>query len=362
MRRICCIVILLCSPTLTAAEESQSANTGKGVSADDISWWIGELDSELFDTRERSQKNLIKASETALPAVAQAARQGSLEASTRAINILLAWSESEEQDLVIDALEQLAEMQNHPKQARVAQELLVDVREEMALKEFKKLGGLYQYDMRVRNIMPVQRVQNRQVIIGAEWKGGIEGLKLLERMPHATTVSFHSPPLGDEALAILERMPQVKLVDLFGTKRMSQAAIDNIQEKLPGVTFDVRGPAFLGVQGSFGDHAEVGSVVPGSAADIAGIKAGDTITKFEGQEIKDFKALTALIAQHEAGDTVTLTILRQSANGLPDLVDVKVTFAQWGKNGAGAVDRDHEQMRNFSGRLPEPTKIQLDRR
>ena len=141
----------------------------------------------------------------ALTAVAEAARNGSLETSTRGINILLAWTETDDNKLVIDSLEHLAAMENHPKQAKAAKELLTDVREYMALEEFEKLGGVYQVDIRARNIIPVRRVQNLQVIIGVEWKGSVDDLKLVESMPHVTTVSFHSPPLGDEALAILER-------------------------------------------------------------------------------------------------------------------------------------------------------------
>ena len=361
MRGVWCILILLCVPgTLPAAEPKAAAE--KAVSVGEIARWVRDLDSDLFDTRERAQKQLIRAGEGALTAVAEAARNGSLETSTRGINILLAWTETDDNKLVIDSLEHLAAMENHPKQAKAAKELLTDVREYMALEEFEKLGGVYQVDIRARNIIPIQRVQNLQVIIGVEWKGSVDDLKLVESMPHVTTVSFHSPPLGDEALAILERLPHVRSVELYGTKRMTRAAISALKQKLPGVNFDERRRAFLGVQSAFGDHAEVGHVVKGSAADVAGIKAGDTITKFEGQEIKDFRELTALIAEHEPGDTVTLTILRQPPNGLPELVDVKVTFAQWGKNGAGELDNINELDRPLPGKVFERAKVQLDRR
>jgi hypothetical protein len=360
MRRFWCSLIVICLAGPVCAEDPQVPTTV--VSEGEISWWVGELDSDVFDTRERAQKNLIQAGDAALPAVTEAARCGSLETSTRAVNILLAWAESEDNDLVIAALENLVGMDKHPKQAKAAEERLFYVREYLALKEFEQLGGVYQIDIRTRNIMPLHRMQNLQVIIGSEWKGSIEGLKLLESMPHATTVSFHSPPLGDEALAILERVPQLRSVELFGTTRMTEAAIAAIQEKLAGVNFDRRSGAFLGVQSAFGHQAEVGHVVKGSAADVAGIKPGDTITKFEGQEIKDFRELTGMIAKYEPGDTVTLTVLRQPPNGLPEMLDLKVTFAQWGKNGAGELDNIPELNRVLPGGDFEPAKIQLDRR
>lgn len=358
MRSFLSILTLLCSLAWAHAEEQSP----RPIAASEIVQWVDELDSDLFDTRERAQRSLIQAGNEALEAVAEAARRGSLESSTRAINVMLAWAESEDNDLVISALEKLVGMENHPKQAKAAEERLFYVREYLALKEFEKLGGVYQIDIRARTVIPANGVQNLQVIVGSGWKGTLADLDLLKRMPHVTTVSFHSPPVGDEGLVVLEGLPQIKLVELFGTKRMSRGAIDALKLKLPGVTFDERSAAFLGVQSAFGHNAEVGHVVKGSAADLAGIKPGDTITQFEGQEIKDFRELTALIAEHEPGDSVMLTVLRQPPNGLPEMVDLKVTFAQWGKNGAGELDNIAELKRVLPGRVFEPSKIQLDRR
>lgn len=362
MRKSWCILVLLCIATPLGAEEPST--TGKVPSASEIAEWVNNLESDQFDVRERAQKTLIDAGNKALPAVVEAARHGSLESSTRAINILLAWAESEDSDLVIGALENLVDLKDHPKQAKAAEERLHYVREFLALKEFERLGGEYQVDLKLatRAVIPIQRLQYLQVIIGSQWKGGIEGLELLKDMPHVTTVSFHSPPLGDEALKILPKLPQVKFVDLYGTKRMTQAAISDTKDQLSGVLFDERGPAYLGVQSGAGDHAAVGHVVAGSPAELAGLKPGDTIIKFEGTEIKDFRELTTLIAEHEAGDTVPLTVVRHASNGVPETLELKVTFAQWGKNGAGKLDNVDELNLALPGRELEPTKAQMDRR
>jgi hypothetical protein len=368
MRKLWYPLILLSLTVPLEAEEPQIPATTQAKSAvvgseAEISWWVDELESDQFDERERAQKKLIDAGDSALSAVVDAAQHGSLESSTRAINILLAWAESDNSDLVIAALEHLVGLKDHPKQAKAAEERLFYVREYLALKEFEKLGGEYQVDLKLaRTVIPINRLQYLQVIIGSQWKGGIENLDLLEDMPHVTTVSFHSPPLGDEALKILTKLPQIKFVDLYGTKRMTQDAIARVKEQLPGVLFDERGPAFLGVQSGAGDHAPVGHVVAGSPADLAGIKPGDTIIQFEGKEIKDFRELTTFIAEHEAGDTVTLSVLRKPPNEVPQTVDLKVTFAQWGKNGAGKLDNIDELNRALPGRELEPAKAQMDRR
>lgn len=52
------------------------------------------------------------------------------------------------------------------------------------------------------------------------------------------------------------------------------------------------------------------SVVSGSPADQAGLQEGDIITKLDGQNIDQTHSLTSLLDQHQVGDKVTLTIIR----------------------------------------------------
>jgi hypothetical protein len=358
------VIVFAVWPSISLGEEAQPA-AAQVVSAGEISAWVGELDSELFDARERAQKHLTKSGEAAMEAVGQAARNGSLESSTRALNILLAWSEAEDPRLVVAALEQLASLENRPKEASLAKELLSDVRENLALEEFKKLGGIHQHDQRFHPravIMPgVKRIQ---VIVGHEWKGGIAGLKHLEKTTHVTRISFHSAPLNDEALAILERLPQLEWVELYGAKQMSPAAIADWQKKLPRAEFDIRSSgAFLGVHGKIAaPQALVEKVELGRAAEKAGIKDNDIITKLNGEEVKDFVTLTGLIAQHEPGDTVTLGILRPRPNDLPESMEVKVTFAQWGKGGAGTVGPLNDDPMQNAFPSQEQGNLKLDRR
>lgn len=61
------------------------------------------------------------------------------------------------------------------------------------------------------------------------------------------------------------------------------------------------------------EGAYVQQVVEGSAAFDAGVKKGDIITKFDGQKITDEKGgLAAIIAKKKVGESVTLTIFRDS--------------------------------------------------
>lgn len=66
----------------------------------------------------------------------------------------------------------------------------------------------------------------------------------------------------------------------------------------------------------------VQEVSPGSPAESAALQNNDVITALDGQAVQDVEGLRQLIQQHQAGDDVTLTILR---NG--DEMQVKVTLA-----------------------------------
>ena len=67
----------------------------------------------------------------------------------------------------------------------------------------------------------------------------------------------------------------------------------------------------LGVEGL--DHekgAEVTKASQGLPAAKAGIRAGDIITRIDGKKVKDFDSLAAYIQSKEAGDEVTLEVIR----------------------------------------------------
>lgn len=56
--------------------------------------------------------------------------------------------------------------------------------------------------------------------------------------------------------------------------------------------------------------AEIQDVSAGSGASAAGIRAGDVIVKVEGQEVTSPKQLIGYVRRYKAGDTVSMTIVR----------------------------------------------------
>jgi S1-C subfamily serine protease len=82
-------------------------------------------------------------------------------------------------------------------------------------------------------------------------------------------------------------------------------------------TVHIGSTAFLGVSiDTSGNQttagALIGSVVPGSPADQAGLVAGDTITAVDGTSVAGFDSLATLLLQHHGGDAVDLQWLDQT--------------------------------------------------
>ncbi|MFD0987709.1 Do family serine endopeptidase [Methyloligella solikamskensis] len=65
----------------------------------------------------------------------------------------------------------------------------------------------------------------------------------------------------------------------------------------------------LGMEDSTG--ALVAKVMPGSPAEVAGIKSGDVILKFDGEDVDTMRSLPRLVAATTIGKTVTLSLLRK---------------------------------------------------
>jgi S1-C subfamily serine protease len=60
-------------------------------------------------------------------------------------------------------------------------------------------------------------------------------------------------------------------------------------------------------------------VTPGSAAEDAGIKAGDRIVSIEGKDLAEAADIKAIIQKHSAGDKLTVKLDR---NGSAETVKV----------------------------------------
>lgn len=321
-----------------AAPSPVTGTPTPAVAADEqasIDQWVRRLDDDKFAVREEAHYKLVGQGYAALPAVGEAAASGSLERTTRAVSILLQWAQSEDQALSLGSLEQLASLTNRPAESAMASRRLADVREAAALQQIVSLGGRVPFDPNLAG--PAYAGLPLQVIIGPEWKGGVDGLAHLEAVPRATTLSFHSAPngIGDQAIPALTKLTQLQRLEFYGTP-ISPEALDKLKDQLTHTVVDVRpGGARLGiagVPGVNGGGAIVQGVQPGSAAEKAKLMPGDVITEIGGVAVLDFDSLTKEIAKAQPGDSAVLKVMRPAAPGAqPAETTITVKFDRWGE-------------------------------
>jgi hypothetical protein len=300
------------------ASADTAADDALQVDPEQVAQWIRDLDADQYAVREAAQKQLAAVGTPALESVAQVAAVGSLESATRAVNVLMEWADSRDNKLNLAALERVAALTTRPAESAIATERLATVREAAAIEAIKELGGRFDVDRAFG--MLAGRSNALQVIIGPQWKGGVEGLKHIAAVRNATTLSLHSAPLGDDALPELLKLNQLGRMELYGTNISPDEVDKQLKAALPHVSFDVRSGARLGIRG-----LNIEEVVPDSPAEKAGLVPNDRITEFAGKTIEDFEQLTREIARCKPGDTVAIKVLRGG-----ETIDKTVTFDRWG--------------------------------
>ena len=88
-----------------------------------------------------------------------------------------------------------------------------------------------------------------------------------------------------------------------------------------------RSRPFVGITMTNKDNGiQITSVVNRSPADISGLLVGDVIYKIDGQEVKEISELQSVLGQFDAGDRVTLDVIR-----FKEEVEIRVTLAEYEK-------------------------------
>lgn len=100
-----------------------------------------------------------------------------------------------------------------------------------------------------------------------------------------------------------------------------------INKMIEGEKIDESQSGYLGIQGQDSSlGAYVYSVFSGSAAEAAGIQAGDIIIEFEGTDIATMSQLKELLSYYPAGDEVEFVILRPVGEDEYTEMEITVTL------------------------------------
>jgi hypothetical protein len=317
----CCTVAAIESDGPQRVDEKDSrAASPPAPAPEQIAAWIAQLDDNRYVVREEATSRLLETHGDALEPLLATANGQRPEPADRAVWILRRLSHSKDEGLRRQVLERLAQLKNHPQAALAAQRALAEIRHNEAVAEIQRLGG--------RFITAEQFPANivLRVELNDGWRGGDAGMAHFRNLIGAYQVVIIGAEVTDKGASELQHVDQLREVMLYGTQ-VAPEKLPELQKLMPHVLIDYRRGGLLGVGADPLDvtgAAVVATVQPGSAAEAAGIQLRDTIVKFQGEPVENFKALTTMIGKHSAGDEVTIDVLR---GGQPH--QFKLKLGEW---------------------------------
>lgn len=151
------------------------------------------------------------------------------------------------------------------------------------------------------------------LVLGEQWRGGDDGLKVLKDVPEIYSISINSAKISDASLKYMAELPNLSNLMIRDTA-VTREGLRKLREQKPDLQVQARGEAMLGVNADIGTSPLVlTSIFPDSGAYQAGIREGDTVLSVDGQGVKDFADLTIAIYGHKAEDKVRVEYERDGA-------------------------------------------------
>jgi PDZ domain len=303
------IATLLCGAGLRQfAVADESPATTPTENSTQIANLIGELDSNRYLVRERATQQLLATGAAALDPLLAAANGDRPEPADRAVWVLKNLGNSEDRDLALAALDRLVQVQGRPAAVAEAQQAQSRLREMVCQEQLAKLGGqLTVVDFVLPDLGPIQLVR---VELGDNWRGNADDLNCLLGLDQRQYFRLVGSGVDDQVIKLFESKAGLRLLQVF-TSRVTKPAADSLKAHQPKAVVYIRNRALLGIGGdSQANGVRVTQADDKFGAAKAGIVVGDVVTKIDGTPIKDFDRLTAVIAQHQPGDEVDVTIVR----------------------------------------------------
>jgi hypothetical protein len=310
MRFLGIYLLVLTGGCLAGAGEGVAAEAGEASGDAAIRRWLADLDSGRFATRQAASRHLRDAGRSAIGPLAEAAASGKAEVARRAIEVLDALTETDDARAAADAEQALQELTNSDRRLaahRAALSLRTQYlrRQREAVAEVRKLGGSIELATLDDDELIVH-----QLLLGHNWRGDRADLNYLDRIHRVERLKLYGPRFSDEDIAALAKLSGLQELKLYATE-ISDEGEQRLRVALPAAMIDRRHGALLGIKADAGvRECRVSMVTHGSAAENAGMQAGDIILQVDDTEIADMPTLIATIAQRKPGDQISIKFRR----------------------------------------------------
>lgn len=262
---------------------------------------VVRLNDPNFEQREAAVDELFGMGRNAVWALRVAATSSVSETSVRAFDVMQRLYRGTDEptfEAVEQAFRQLKHADNLAVAARAerAFENGAETRQNRAIDQFERLGGIIHYAERRGEAQPFGRPRIENIVLGYDWVGGDAGLELLGRIDDIRNART--------ALYIIR------------PAEVSNEAKINLMAELPFMEITYRGPARMGIKSNAFRNNEEGCIISeveaDSAAERAGLRKNDQVVEIAGETVESFSDLIAIIQKKEPGDRVSIVYRRGS--------------------------------------------------
>jgi hypothetical protein len=153
-----------------------------------------------------------------------------------------------------------------------------------------------------------------------DWRGDDADLRLLLDFRSVSTVSISSAKITDGALPHIAALPGLELLEIRANSSVTASGLRKFREARPNVQVYARGEALLGVHADPEGPCLLMEIVPGSAAEQAGLQSGDEVIAAAGAHIRDFSDLTIAVFSHKPGDKLAIEFCRRGERNVVEAV------------------------------------------
>ena len=353
-------MLTTCRPLL--AEDVGLNSTIEKANPDDstAAYWVTQLSHQHYLRRETAEKKLVDAGIEAVDELASVMSDGDLEAIERASSALTQIAVDHHPAKDGGAWQTLSDLSTSTAglvaaSTRRAADEIRRQRGQQALSKLRAAGVFVGVDE-----FMIRAVSQRTMVaqVDEKWNGDVAALEWFRWLDNVQTARLVGPAINKAVLERISKLPKlesiamvdgtlgpgdldplidrgtirsldiryVKLsedmamkiaslrirdsVTLMGTGT-SDEVVDLMKAAAPGLLVENKKGGFLGVKClDRAAECEITEVVVDSAAEAAGLIAGDVIVKVDDAVVEQFSDLQAEINQHFAGESMDLEYLR----------------------------------------------------
>lgn len=324
-------------------------------------YWLEQLSSPRFLRRESAQRHLYEAGHQIVPLLTKALRDSDFETTKRILAVMSQIANNEGPavtDGAFDALQSIAK-QGVGAKASIAATALQDSNEARRKEAASRLTqcGIFVGEEKIalgsqtapRQVARIDDNWNKspESLPWFRWLDGIEFalirgtaasaavfdaitkmpdlkgivisdceletvcLEALQRLDRIDVVEIRYAALDEDSLQALARLPIRNTLHLMGNG-VREERIAKLELDMPGVDINYRKGGFLGVmcRDPRGEACMVSDVLPGSAAERAGLSPGDIIVKIDDATITRFEDLQEQVNRHTQGESILIQFRR----------------------------------------------------